>query len=101
MMLLKIIAFVLLFVLFGVILLTIAIRSLLRRTGLDKVFRMFTSSDSTRHADSHTADRQSQHTDRQTTTPHGDIIIDRRNPEKAHQKIFEKSEGEYVDYREE
>lgn len=36
----------------------------------------------------------------QTTQPNGDIIIDTRDPEKASQKIFDKDEGEYVDFKE-
>lgn len=37
---------------------------------------------------------------RQTTTVHGDTITDTRNRQQASQKIFDKDEGEYVDFKE-
>lgn len=36
----------------------------------------------------------------QTTTDSGDTITDTRNEQKASQKIFDKDEGEYVDFKE-
>lgn len=38
---------------------------------------------------------------RRTTTPSGEEIIDMRDPKKVKQKIFKSDEGEYVDYQEE
>ena len=36
------------------------------------------------------------------TTQHGDnVIIDKRDPNVANRKIFDKNEGEYVDFKEE
>jgi cytoskeletal protein RodZ len=37
---------------------------------------------------------------RQTTTDHGDTITDTRSEQQANQKIFDKDEGEYVDFKE-
>ena len=42
--------------------------------------------------------QQQQHTRRTTHTADGVTIIDDRNPDEATKKIFEKNEGEYVDY---
>lgn len=38
---------------------------------------------------------------RQTTTETGETIIDTRDAETINQKIFQKGEGEYVEFREE
>ncbi len=38
---------------------------------------------------------------RRTTTATGEVIIDRRDPQQANRKIFDKDEGEYVEFSEE
>lgn len=48
-----------------------------------------------------TTQQSSSSTQRTTTTSTGDVIIDRRSPEQSHQKIFQKGEGEYVEFEEE
>lgn len=72
----------------------VMLRSVLQRSGLAKIFDLLRGQSSTRQQSS---DRRAQ----RTTTPHGDTIIDRRDPAKANQKIFDRNEGEYVEYREE
>ena len=42
--------------------------------------------------------KQQQYTRRTTHTADGVTIIDDRTPDVANKKIFEKNEGEYVDY---
>lgn len=39
-------------------------------------------------------------TQRTSTTPDGETIIDQRDPETANRKIFDKDEGEYVKFKE-
>ena len=46
----------------------------------------------------HQQERQQQHTRRTTQTSRGVTIIDDRSPDVANKKIFDKDEGEYVDY---
>lgn len=49
-----------------------------------------------------TTERRTDSSSRRTTTTEtGDVIIDRRSPEKSQQKIFKKGEGEYVEFEEE
>lgn len=49
-----------------------------------------------------TSQRTQQHNSRGSSgMPDGETIIDQRDPETANRKIFERGEGEYVDFKEE
>jgi len=49
-----------------------------------------------------TSQRTQQHTSQGSSVmSDGETIIDQRDPETANRKIFERGEGEYVDFKEE
>ncbi len=100
-MLINLLFFLLLFGLFAIIILAFIVYRLFSMTGLGKIFDLLRKGGSSSYANPNTSYGQQQGTRQRTTTPQGDVIIDQRNPDKANQKIFDQSEGEYVDYKEE
>lgn len=91
------------FIIFVVMIIVAAVllRSLYYRTGLNKIVDLLRGQTNGQQRSQRRSAYQGQHRPRPTETPDGNVIIDRRNPEKANQKIFDKDEGEYVDYKEE
>lgn len=96
MIIVQILAFLFFIVLVLVILAVFTLRRVLYKSGLGRIFELFKG-----RMGQQQPTGQNPHRPHHTTTANGDTVIDRRSPEKANQKIFDKSEGEYVDYKEE
>ncbi len=97
----SILFFLLFLFLLAVLLVAFVLRKLFYNTGLDRLFSIFRNLQGGPSGDGQGTNQRSRSAGRQTTTHSGDVIIDRRDPEKANQKIFKNGEGEYVDYKEE
>lgn len=87
--------------LLALVFVVVLLRKLFYNTGLGRIFSFFRNVQGNQTATGNTAGRHTRNGARQTTTRSGEVIIDRRDPDKASQKIFTKDEGEYVDYQEE
>ncbi|MGI6243611.1 MAG: DUF4834 family protein [Prevotella sp.] len=99
-MLLRIFLFVFLLIIALFVLSAVTLHRLLHQTGLDKIIDMLKGKTKPSQHQQGASKRAGWHK-RQTQTPTGDTIIDRRTPEEANQKIFHKNEGEYVEFEEE
>ncbi len=95
----------LLFLLLAIILVVLAvIRFLYHKTGLSALVDLLCGKvPANRRFGGQTAGDggTAESAQRRTTTATGDVIIDRRDPQQAIRKIFDKDEGEYVDFSEE
>lgn len=101
MIILQIIAFLLLLLLAFVVLAAMVLYRVYRRSGLGKVFDLLRGRGGARQHAGQASQGHEARPGQQTTTAHGDVIIDRRSSKQASQKIFAQDEGEYVDYKEE
>lgn len=99
-MILRIFLFVFLLIIVLFVLSAITIRRLLHQLGLDKILDLLKGKTDPHQYQQGASKQTAQHR-RQTQTPSGDTIIDQRTPEEANQKIFNKNEGEYVEFDEE
>lgn len=97
----SILLFVLFILLIGILFTIALLRTLYHRSGLSYIVNMFRQKPQDEQSQQQSADGQHRSGTRQTRTSSGNIIIDRRDPEKANRKIFDDDEGEYVDFKEE
>lgn len=98
-MLLQILMFVFLLIIAMFVLTAVILHRLFHQLGLNQIFNLFRGKTKGEHRRQGTS-KQTHWGKRQTQTPSGITIIDHRTPEKVNQKIFQKDEGEYVDFEE-